>query len=189
VVSCDHRTGRRTVLRRTTWELARHTRGVVIGDTVSAWAGRVWWVEAHVGRTQTVEKLRSVAALRPRSAASGRVVARLHRRVEVDPAAIGVAMLAGGRPVWVTDTGSLKQRVSTGRPARVVARGDVRLLRVEDGWTLNWVDSVASGVTSWSMELPEVLQPSSDERLARGIGVMVALTAGAVWINRRSRRA
>jgi hypothetical protein len=38
------------------------------------------------------------------------------------------------------------------------------------------------------MELPETMQPSSDERLARWIGVFVALSAGAIWINRRSRR-
>jgi hypothetical protein len=38
------------------------------------------------------------------------------------------------------------------------------------------------------MELPETMQRSSDERLARWIGVMAVLTAGAVWINRRSRR-
>jgi hypothetical protein len=38
------------------------------------------------------------------------------------------------------------------------------------------------------MELPVTMQPSSDERLAGWIGVMVALTAGAIWMNRRSRR-
>ena len=38
------------------------------------------------------------------------------------------------------------------------------------------------------MELPETMQPSSDGRLAGWIGVFVALSAGALWINRRSRR-
>jgi hypothetical protein len=38
------------------------------------------------------------------------------------------------------------------------------------------------------MELPETMQPSSDERLAGWIGVLVALSAGALWIKRRSRR-
>jgi hypothetical protein len=37
------------------------------------------------------------------------------------------------------------------------------------------------------MELPETMQPSSDERIAGWIGVMVALGAGAVWISRRRR--
>jgi hypothetical protein len=37
------------------------------------------------------------------------------------------------------------------------------------------------------MELPETMQPSSDERLAGWIGVLIALTAGAIWINRRKR--
>jgi hypothetical protein len=40
-----------------------------------------------------------------------------------------------------------------------------------------------------AMELPETMQPSSDERIAGWIGVMVALSAGAVWINRRRRAA
>jgi hypothetical protein len=38
------------------------------------------------------------------------------------------------------------------------------------------------------MEVPETMQRSSDERLAGWIGVLVALSAGAFWINRRSRR-
>jgi LPXTG-motif cell wall-anchored protein len=38
------------------------------------------------------------------------------------------------------------------------------------------------------MDLPETMQPSSDERLAGWIGVLVALSAGALWIKRRSRR-
>jgi hypothetical protein len=38
------------------------------------------------------------------------------------------------------------------------------------------------------MELPETMQPSSDERLVGWIGVLVALSAGALWLNRRSRR-
>jgi hypothetical protein len=33
------------------------------------------------------------------------------------------------------------------------------------------------------------MQPSSDERLAGWIGVTIALTAAAVWINRRRRAA
>jgi LPXTG-motif cell wall-anchored protein len=37
------------------------------------------------------------------------------------------------------------------------------------------------------MELPETMQPSSDEHIAGWIGVMVALSAGALWINRRRR--
>jgi hypothetical protein len=37
------------------------------------------------------------------------------------------------------------------------------------------------------MDLPETLQPSSDERLAGWIGAGIALTAAAVWINRRKR--
>jgi LPXTG-motif cell wall-anchored protein len=38
------------------------------------------------------------------------------------------------------------------------------------------------------MELPETMRPSSDDRLAGWIGALVALSAGAFWINRRSRR-
>jgi hypothetical protein len=38
------------------------------------------------------------------------------------------------------------------------------------------------------MELPETMQPSSDQRVAGWIGVLVGLSAGAFWINRRSRR-
>jgi hypothetical protein len=37
------------------------------------------------------------------------------------------------------------------------------------------------------MPLPETMRPSSDERLAGWIGVTIALTAAAVWINRRKR--
>jgi LPXTG-motif cell wall-anchored protein len=37
------------------------------------------------------------------------------------------------------------------------------------------------------MELPETMQPSSDERLITWIGTLAVLTAGAVWINRRRR--
>ena len=35
------------------------------------------------------------------------------------------------------------------------------------------------------MELPETMQPSSDERLITWIGTLAVLAAGAVWINRR----
>jgi LPXTG-motif cell wall-anchored protein len=37
------------------------------------------------------------------------------------------------------------------------------------------------------MDLPETMQPSSDERIAGWIGAMIVLSAGALWINRRRR--
>jgi hypothetical protein len=38
------------------------------------------------------------------------------------------------------------------------------------------------------MELPETMRPSSDQRLAGWIGILAALTAGALWINRRTHQ-
>jgi hypothetical protein len=37
------------------------------------------------------------------------------------------------------------------------------------------------------MDLPETMPPSSNERLAGWIGVLIALAAGAVWIHRHNR--
>ena len=39
------------------------------------------------------------------------------------------------------------------------------------------------------MDLPETMQPSSDQRILTWVGTLAALTAGAVWIGRRGRRA
>jgi hypothetical protein len=38
------------------------------------------------------------------------------------------------------------------------------------------------------MELPETMRPSPTSGLARWIGVLAALTAGALWINRRTHQ-
>jgi LPXTG-motif cell wall-anchored protein len=35
------------------------------------------------------------------------------------------------------------------------------------------------------VELPESMQPSSDARILAWVGALAALTAGALWVNRR----
>jgi LPXTG-motif cell wall-anchored protein len=37
------------------------------------------------------------------------------------------------------------------------------------------------------MDLPDSMQPSSDARILAWVGTLAALTAGALWVNRRRR--
>jgi LPXTG-motif cell wall-anchored protein len=37
------------------------------------------------------------------------------------------------------------------------------------------------------MDLPDSMQPSSDARILAWLGTLAALTAGALWVNRRRR--
>jgi hypothetical protein len=58
----------------------------------------------------------------------------------VDPSKLGVVVLGDGSPAWLVGTARGDQVIRTGRRGRVLARGDIANLVVDDGWTLIWVD-------------------------------------------------
>jgi hypothetical protein len=138
VVACDRRSGRTTVLRRA--RLVSPLRGPERGrslEAASAAGRRVAWVERRIRRRVMTGRV-AVSIVRRDGASTvlrERRVGRTRQWAELD-----VALTTRGELAWLAGDRLVVER--PGRRPRVVARGELYGLGVDDDRTLRWLDHV-----------------------------------------------